>query len=215
MSDEIKEEEVVQEESAPVEEGLLSGDEEVKPVVEDKGLLDEDEGEDDSNEEAEGEEEEAEGAPEEYETPEDLEAQMPEGVVLDREALEVYDPLFKECDLSQSQRDKFIKVQTELARKRVAKAAEAEVEQRATWKKSMLSEPNSSDIIAKAKKGLKLADPAFAEMISAKGSWMGVHPGIIKTLARLGELGAEDSPLDSREGGVVKQKSLEDRLYSN
>lgn len=145
------------------------------------------------------------GAPESY-----AEFKAPEGVTLDKAALDKALPVFKELNLSQEQAQKLVDLQAAS----VAESTKAFAEQAEKWKAEVQAIPDHQKVLGDAVLALnKLADPDTAALI--KGSWLGSHPGVIKLLAGAGKLLREDPLHEGKAGGGGGPRDAADALFGD
>lgn len=133
---------------------------------------------------------EPEGAPEKYEF------QLPEGVTLDEGALSVFEPVFRELNLSNTQAQQLAEKFLEL-RKSEAEATEQAYQQQAeTWGKQVREDPEVGG--AAFDTNVKLAQRAVAAFASddlkalLNTTGLGNHPELVKFCVRIGKAMGED-----------------------
>lgn len=123
---------------------------------------------------------------------------FPEGVQPDQGQLDEFVSVAKELGLKSDGAQKMIDlfVKTQQAQKQ---EIDKQIE---TWTKEITSVPGHEKLLANAKKAMaKAFDQDTQTLLST--TWIGSHPGLIRGLAKLGELIAEDKLL---EGGAGKKE---------
>ncbi|MGE4194714.1 MAG: hypothetical protein AB7E51_15110 [Pseudodesulfovibrio sp.] len=185
----------------PTEESeeAAKGDEQEKQKPDgEKTLLADDVEEDEDG----GEEEQAEEEP--YE--------VPEGMQLDKEALDMAMPLFEELGLNRESQQELVTLYSKLVQKAEDRQVTELNEKRAEWRKEIQKDPKHAENLAHAKRALNaFADEGFAAMV--KGSWMGDNPDVIGFLSKIGQSLGNDSFVKGGGGGGPKR--AEDVLFDD
>lgn len=120
---------------------------------------------------------------------------LPEGMQADPKQVEEFSAIAKELGLKSEGAQKVI----DLFVKNQQAQAQQLVEQQKQWEKEITSQPGYEKQLGLAKKALaKLADEDTRILLNS--TWMGSHPGLIRMLAKAGELIAEDKLLESGTG---------------
>lgn len=152
-----------------------------------------------------------EGAPEKYEF------SAPEGTALDKAAVEQFEPIARELNLSQKQAQKLVdlygsKVMPQLMKQQ----AESWQKQVADWGTAAKEDKEIGGDkfganLEKAKQAMgTFATPELREFLESSG--MGNHPEIIRLMVKVGAAMSEDNLVTSNEKG---QRSAADVLYGN
>lgn len=150
------------------------------------------------------------GAPENYE-----DFKMPDGVEVDKEALEAFKPLAKELGLSQEQAQKLIDLQTGFVQK------QAEAQQKAWqavedgWLETVQkdAEISGDENLAFARKARDaFGSPAFIEMFEA--TRVGNHPEFVRFLVKVGKAISEDK-LHAGGNSPAQKKSAAELIYTS
>jgi len=146
--------------------------------------------------------------------PEKYDLKMPEGVSPDTKILEGFEPLAREMGLSNENAQKFV----DLYAKHVAGLEQAQIAsldtQRKEWVAEFQKDPKHGETLSMAKRGLSaVATPEAMKLIM--GTWLGDHPAIIHTFAKVGKIFAEHTIHTGTE--TTKPASLppEQVLYPN
>lgn len=152
-----------------------------------------------------------EGAPEKYEF------SAPEGTELDKAAVEQFEPIARELNLSQEQAQKLVdlygsKVMPQLMKQQ----AESWQKQVADWGTAAKEDKEIGGDkfganLEKAKQAMgTFATPELREFLESSG--MGNHPEMIRLMVKVGAAMSEDNLVTSNEKG---QRSAADVLYGN
>lgn len=171
-------------------------------------------GEDKADDKKDGDKEgdkKAEGAPEKYEF------SAPEGTELDKAAVEQFEPIARELNLSQEQAQKLVdlygsKVMPQLMKQQ----AESWQKQVADWGTAAKEDKEIGGDkfganLEKAKQAMgTFATPELREFLESSG--MGNHPEMIRLMVKVGAAMSEDNLVTSNEKG---QRSAADVLYGN
>lgn len=151
------------------------------------------------------------GAPETY-----ADFKLPDGVTLDKAAMETFLPVAKELGLTQDAAQKLVDIQTKMV-------GEANARQTAEWKTLQDGWVNSAKTdkefggkdfdanIGLAKKALeKFGTPELSAALDATG--FGNHPELIRMLVRAGK-GMSEAEIHAGNAVQPAQKSLAERLF--
>ena len=157
------------------------------------------------------------GAPEEY-----ADFTVPEGVVLDAEALAEATPILKEMGATQEQAQKLIDLQlknTADVQEAVLQAqSKAWTDTLSEWKDARETDTeygkgNYDESIALARKGMRaFGEPALFQALEETG--MGNHPELIRAFYRVGKAIGEDG-INFGTGASEGGKTLADKLFPN
>lgn len=150
-----------------------------------------------------------EGAPEAYEF------KAPEGSELDKAAVEQFEPIARELNLSQEQAQKLVDLYgTKVMPQLMKQQADTWQKQVADWgtatkeDKEIGGEKFEANL-TRAKQAMdKFATPELREFLETSG--MGNHPELIRVFVKVGAAMSEDSLVTSNEKG---QRSAADVLY--
>lgn len=162
------------------------------------------------------------GAPEAYEIA------LPEGMVLDAEALEVAEPIFRELNLSNEAASKLAAAYPAIAQKLTDRANQAVINevvaQRAQWGKDALADPEiggSPETFDASKKqaaagldrlGFKAGHP-FRTLLDETG--LGNHPEMIRAWSRVGKAVSEDVEFHRTNAAGNEPKTIGQTFYGN
>ena len=153
-----------------------------------------------------------EGAKAEPTAPEKYEFKMPEGVSPDTKVLEGFEPLAKEMGLSQENAQKLV----DLYAKHVTDSQQAQIDALATQRKEWVAEvqkdPKHQEMLATAKRGLLAVASLEAQKLFSE-TWLGDHPLILATFAKVGALMKEHPVHLGNQTPQPEKKSAEDVLY--
>lgn len=144
--------------------------------------------------------------------PEKYDLKMPEGVSPDTKLLEGFEPLAREMGLSNEAAQKMV----DLYAKHVdaqQKAAQADLDrQRSEWVAQVQKDPKHGETLSMAKRGLEAVATDEAKKLINE-TWLGDHPALIATFAKIGRMLAEH-PIHSGNGAPKPDKrSPEEVLY--
>jgi hypothetical protein len=156
-----------------------------------------------------GEEKKPEGAPEAYEF------KAPEGSELDKAAVEQFEPIARELNLSQEQAQKLVDLYgTKVMPQLMKQQADTWQKQVADWgaatkeDKEIGGEKFEANL-TRAKQAMdKFATPELREFLETSG--MGNHPELIRVFVKVGAAMSEDNLVTANEKG---QRSAADVLY--
>lgn len=149
-----------------------------------------------------------EGAPEKYEFV------APEGVTLDPQAVEQFEPIARELNLTNEQAQKLVALQAGL----VKNQHEAWAAQRKTWEtevktdKEIGGEAFGGNVKAAQRALDQFGTPELRAALDSTG--MGNHPELVRTFVRIGKAMAEDNFIKGATPSVGK-KSAAEVLYGN
>lgn len=152
----------------------------------------------------------AEGAPEKYEFT------LPEGVTLDTGAVEQFEPILRELNLSNEQAGKLVGKFHELRAAEAKASDEAFVQQVEGWAKQVREDPEiggqAFEVNVKAAQSAiaAFAPPALRELLDSTG--LGNHPDVVRFCMRIGKALSEDKTAGPAGAGGG-QRSIEERLY--
>lgn len=139
---------------------------------------------------------------------------LPEGIVLDEQALGRFTPIAKELGLNQDQAQKFVSLYAEMQ----AESQQQFADQVAQWGEQARNDPEMGgakfdESLAVAVTGLKaFASPELIDLLNSTG--LGNHPEMIRFCRRVGMALGEDKTV-APGNGAGRQLSLEERLYPN
>ena len=150
----------------------------------------------------EGGDDAPEGAPEAY-----ADFQLPEGMPVDQDFMELTKAEFKAAGLNQATAQKLVNLVVERD-KRVEKAQFDQADQ---WAKEFMKRPNAKEELAYAAKAREFVTPGLREML--KDPRIGNNPEILATFAKIGRMLAEDKMIDRDSRGGASDKGLTDVLY--
>lgn len=201
--------------------------ENVENKEEQKGLDTELDNEQDSgNDDSQGNQNKEKVDSEIYGSPESFdysEIKLPEGMTLDNEMLEKFNPLAKKYNLSNKSANELLNLAVEMQSKNMAKIGDIANELQENEKNSYLqllntdkelssmSEQEYSQYLSTANLGLKsFATDGFKELLKAKG--LVNHPEIIKSFHAVGKFCKTDS-LPNPQKPVGKKEDIADILY--
>lgn len=155
------------------------------------------------------EEKKPEGAPEAYEF------KAPEGSELDKAAVEQFEPIARELNLSQEQAQKLVDLYgTKVMPQLMKQQADTWQKQVADWgtatkEDKEIGGEKFEGNLTRAKQAMdKFATPELREFLETSG--MGNHPELIRVFVKVGAAMSEDSLVTSNEKG---QRSAADVLY--
>jgi hypothetical protein len=148
------------------------------------------------------------GAPEKYEFT------APEGVVLDTKAVEQFEPIARELNLTNDQANKLVALQASIVRQQ----QEVWAQQRQTWESAVKTDKELGGTaldgnIRLAQSALtKFGTPELRAALDTTG--MGNHPELVRVFTRIGKAMAEDT---FEKGSPSKNagKSAAEILYGN
>jgi hypothetical protein len=148
------------------------------------------------------------GAPEKYEFT------APEGVVLDTKAVEQFEPIARELNLTNDQANKLVALQASIVRQQ----QEVWAQQRQTWETAVKTDKELGGTaldgnIKLAQSALtKFGTPELRAALDTTG--MGNHPEVVRVFTRIGKAMAEDT---FEKGSPSKNagKSAAEILYGN
>jgi hypothetical protein len=148
------------------------------------------------------------GAPEKYEFT------APEGVVLDPKAVEQFEPIARELNLTNDQENKLVALQSDIVKQQQA----AWAQQRQTWESAVKTDKELGGTaldgnIKLAQSALtKFGTPELRAALDTTG--MGNHPEVVRVFTRIGKAMAEDT---FEKGSPPKNagKSAAEILYGN
>lgn len=153
------------------------------------------------------------GVPENY-----AEFTMPEGMEMDKVALDKAVPVFKQLNLSQDQAQKLVSLQSDAVNGTLEAQRTAWADIQETWKAEALNDPDTGgakydQTVTDARKAIhQFGGGALKAALDETG--MGNHPEFIKAWALVGKAIGEDTmSFGSPVGG--SKKSLADRLYTH
>lgn len=152
----------------------------------------------------EGGEEAPEGAPDAY-----ADFQLPEGMPVDQDFMELTKAEFKAAGLNQATAQKLVDLVIERD-KRVEKAQFSQAEQ---WAKEFMKQPNAKEELAYAAKAREFVTPGLREML--KDPRIGNNPEILATFAKIGRMLAEDKMIDRDSRGGASEKSTAELLFGD
>lgn len=146
--------------------------------------------------------------------PEKYDLKMPEGVSPDTKILEGFEPLAREMGLSNENAQKLV----DLYAKHVDGLQQAQTAaldaQRKEWVAEIQKDPKYGETLSMAKRGLSaVATPEAAKLIV--GTWLGDHPAIIQTFAKVGRMLSEHTIHTGTETTKPDKASPEKVLYPN
>ncbi len=153
-----------------------------------------------------------EGAPEKYE-----DFKLPEGIELDKVALDKFLPLAKEADLSQEMAQKFVDLRTEAGQQEVNRQWDVWNKTQNDWVAdakgdSEIGGANFDENVGLAKKTMEAyGNDALKDLIDITGA--GNHKEFIRFLAKVGKDIGEDKLHVS--GSVTKEGSRAARIYDH
>lgn len=146
--------------------------------------------------------------------PEKYDLKMPEGVSPDTKILEGFEPMAREMGLSNENAQKLV----DLYAKHVDGLQQAQTAaldaQRKEWVAEIQKDPKHGETLSMAKRGLSaVATPEAAKLIV--GTWLGDHPAIIQTFAKVGRMLSEHTIHTGTETTKPEKASPEKVLYPN
>lgn len=143
---------------------------------------------------------------------------LPEGVEMDKAALDKALPVFKEHGLTQAQAQAMIDLRTEGVNDMLGAQQTAWAEVQETWKAEALNDPETGgakydQTVSDARKAIhQFGGAPLKAALDETG--MGNHPQFIKAFALMGKaIGEDNLSFGSPAGGP--QKTLADRLYTH
>ncbi len=142
---------------------------------------------------------------------------LPEGVELDKAALEKASPIFKDLGLSKDQAQQLVTYQAEQMQAIQQQQQEAFDQTLNDWSEQSKNDKeiggdSFSKNVGVAKAALdKFGTPELTQILNDTG--MGNHPEVIRMLFNVGKLTQEDNPGQSGNA-AGKEQSFEERLYS-
>lgn len=141
---------------------------------------------------------------------------LPEGFELDTSVLDKASPVFKEMGLSKEQAQKFIDLHTEHLQASQQKQTESFEQLKQDWAEAAKNDPEIGgdkfdENVSHARAALsKFGSPELTTLLNDFG--VGNNPEVIKFMAKVGRLTAEDSP-GGTGGATAPAKSRLDILY--
>lgn len=155
------------------------------------------------------------GAPETY-----AEFTLPEGVSLDKGALEKFTPLAKDLDLSQEQAQKVVDLYAAEVLPHIHQAfAEQQAQKVESWLQASMKDQEIGgtrfdESVSIAKKALDaFGTPALKAALDDSG--LGNHPEVIRLLANIGKRISEDRTASTVTGNGVGNRSAAEILYGS
>lgn len=151
-----------------------------------------------------GDENAPEGAPEAY-----ADFQLPEGMPVDQDFMDLAKAEFKAAGLNQDAAQKLVNLVVERD-KRVEKAQYDQADQ---WAKEFMKQPGAKEELAYAAKAREFVTPGLREML--KDPRIGNNPEILATFAKIGRMLAEDQMLDRNSRGGPSEKGAAEVLFGD
>ena len=156
----------------------------------------------------EGEEAEADKVEEKkVDEPSDIEVTLPEGFQADEESLKEFKAAAKEAGMksgdAQKMFDLYVK-QTQTQEKAVA-------EQVKQWREEFTADPGHKKTLASAKRFIVQSADADTRALIEQ-TYLGNHPGILRLLAKAGDLMRDDNPPDGPSGEAPTVRPFYDHM---
>jgi hypothetical protein len=146
--------------------------------------------------------------------PDKYEFKLPEGFKLDEEGVKSADAIFRELKLPQGAAQKLMNQYVSQIQKATTAGQQQLAAQEKAWRDEFTKDPAHKEILANAKRALStLGDKDTATLVT--NSWLGNHPGLIRLLAKAGELAGEDKTVHGKggEGDSTAGKSIAQIIY--
>ncbi len=145
-----------------------------------------------------------EGAPEAY-----ADFQLPEGMPVDQDFMELTKAEFKAAGLSQEKAQKLV----DLVVERDKRVEKAQFDQADAWAKEFMKQPGAKEELAYAAKAREFVTPGLREMLNDPR--IGNNPEILATFAKIGRMLAEDKMLDRDSRGGASEKGAAEVLFGD
>jgi hypothetical protein len=142
---------------------------------------------------------------------------LPEGMTVDKTALEVYSPVFKELGLSQDQAQKIVTAYAEQVQAGEKAQVDGFVKQLGEWKTATKADKevggeNFETSVRNANRALStFGSPTLSEVLKETG--LGNHPEFVRVFAKIGALLKEDNPGGPGISPVTEKKDRAEILY--
>ena len=151
------------------------------------------------------------GAPENYD-----DFKMPEGMDVDKEALEAALPIFKDLNLTQEQAQTLVDVQAKQVEGIVKAQAEEFAKKQSDWNKAAMNDEEygkgkfEASAATARSAVLAIGGTDLKDALNETGA--GNHPELIRAFVRIGNAIGEDT-VDFGSSETGQQKSLAQRIY--
>lgn len=137
------------------------------------------------------------------------EIKLPEGMALDKAAMDEFAPVFNELKMGNEQAQKLVDKYIALQQRQQAEYEATQVE----WKKSAMLDPeigkgNWTETKVMARKAVEaFGSPSLRELLTVSG--LSTHPEMLRFLRRAGATAMEDRPVKSEVAAAPKQDAVE------
>ncbi|MEI6083989.1 MAG: hypothetical protein WCS70_06775 [Verrucomicrobiota bacterium] len=145
--------------------------------------------------------------------PEKYEFKLPEGVKLDETLNGKFAAQAKELGLNQAKAQKLVDLYVEQQGSLATAQEQHLATMRDGWRKELLADPKSAELLGEAKKALSLA--STEEKALFEGTWLGDHPAAVRFLAKVGRLLKEAPVIEGNATGKGSSVSVAKSLYPN